>query len=111
MRELEGRADALAGTFIVQDVANTLWAYSKAGREPRKGLTMVLKGMTGGRGGMAKDDESRGPLQELSSLNRSTTNNLPSPSPKVYFIPLLSRPSFISRSPLSLPLPSPLTVP
>jgi len=28
MRELEGRAEALAGTFNSQDVANTLWAYA-----------------------------------------------------------------------------------
>jgi len=28
MRGLEGRAEALAGTFKAQDVANTLWAYA-----------------------------------------------------------------------------------
>jgi hypothetical protein len=61
MRELEGRAEALAGTFIAQDVASTLWASSKAKREPRKGLTKVLKGMMGGRNGMAKEDEGWGP--------------------------------------------------
>jgi hypothetical protein len=28
MRDLEGRAEALAGTFNTQDVANTLWEYA-----------------------------------------------------------------------------------
>jgi hypothetical protein len=28
MRELEGRAEALADTFIAQDVSKTLWAYT-----------------------------------------------------------------------------------
>ena len=31
---LEGRAEALAGTFKAQQVANTLWAYATMGREP-----------------------------------------------------------------------------
>ena len=32
--KLEGRAEALAGTFNAQNVANTLWAYATMGREP-----------------------------------------------------------------------------
>ena len=44
MRELEGRAEALAGTFIAQDVANTLWAYATMGREPGAGLMRELEG-------------------------------------------------------------------
>ena len=32
--ELEGRAEALAGTFNTQNVANTLTAYAKIGRGP-----------------------------------------------------------------------------
>jgi len=31
---LEGRAEALAGTFNAQNVANKLWAYATMGREP-----------------------------------------------------------------------------
>jgi hypothetical protein len=31
MRELERRAEAVAGTFNAQGVANTLWAYAKMG--------------------------------------------------------------------------------
>jgi hypothetical protein len=31
MRGLERRAEALAGTFNEQDVANTLWAYATMG--------------------------------------------------------------------------------
>jgi hypothetical protein len=38
MRELEGRAEALAGKLNSQDVANTLWAYVTMGREPGAGL-------------------------------------------------------------------------
>jgi len=34
MWELEGRAEALAGTFM----ANTLWAYATMGREPGAGV-------------------------------------------------------------------------
>ena len=36
--ELEERAEAMAGTFNAQNVANTLWAYAKMGREPGSGL-------------------------------------------------------------------------
>jgi len=42
--KLEGRAEALAGTFNAQDVANTLWAYAAMGREPGAGLMRVLEG-------------------------------------------------------------------
>jgi hypothetical protein len=111
MRELEGRAEALAGTFIAQDVANTLWASSKAEREPRKGPRKVFKGMMRGMSGMAKDDEGRGHTQELSSLNRSTTDILPSPSRNKSISFLFSPPpSSVSRSPLSLPLPFSLSL-
>jgi hypothetical protein len=44
MRVLEGQADALAGTFKALDVANTLWAYAKMGREPGAGLMRGLEG-------------------------------------------------------------------
>ena len=43
--KLEGRAEALAGTFNAQDVANTLWAYATMGREPGAG---VMRGLDGG---------------------------------------------------------------
>ena len=44
MRRLEGRAEALAGTFNAQAVANTLWAYATMGREPGAGLMRELEG-------------------------------------------------------------------
>ena len=44
MRELEGLAEAVAGTFNTQDVANTLWAYATMGREPGAGLMRELEG-------------------------------------------------------------------
>ena len=43
-RELEGRAEALAGTFNAQGVANTLWAYATMGRKPGAGVMRELEG-------------------------------------------------------------------
>jgi len=42
--ELEGRAEALAGTFNAQDVANTLWAYARMERKPGAAVMMELEG-------------------------------------------------------------------
>jgi hypothetical protein len=42
--KLDGRAEALAGTFNSQDVANTLWAYATMGREPCLGVMRELEG-------------------------------------------------------------------
>jgi hypothetical protein len=44
MGVLEGRAEALAGTFNAQEVANTLWAYATMGREPG---AWVMRGLEG----------------------------------------------------------------
>jgi hypothetical protein len=44
MRELEGRAEALAGTLKASHVAKTLWAYATMGREPGAGLMRELEG-------------------------------------------------------------------
>ena len=44
MRGLEGRAEALAGTFNAQEVAIMLWAYVTMGREPWAGLMRALEG-------------------------------------------------------------------
>jgi hypothetical protein len=44
MRELEGRAEAVADTFTAQGVANTLWAYATMGREPGEEMMRVLEG-------------------------------------------------------------------
>ena len=44
MKELEGRAESLAGTFKAQGVANTLWAYATMGREPGAGVMRGLEG-------------------------------------------------------------------
>ena len=37
MGVLEGRAEAVAGTLIAQNVANTLWAYAGWGGSPGRG--------------------------------------------------------------------------
>ena len=50
--ELEGRAEALAGTFNAQNVANTLWAYATMGREPGAGVMKGLEGRAEALGGM-----------------------------------------------------------
>ena len=42
---LERRAEALAGTFNAQGVANTLWAYATMGRKPGAGLMKELEGL------------------------------------------------------------------
>ena len=44
MSALEGRAEALAGTFNAQNVANTLWAYATMGRESGAGMMRALEG-------------------------------------------------------------------
>ena len=38
------RAEALAGTFNAQEVANTLWAYATMGWEPGVGMMRALEG-------------------------------------------------------------------
>jgi hypothetical protein len=44
MRGLEGRAEAVAGSFKAQELANTLWAYATMGREPGAGVMRGLEG-------------------------------------------------------------------
>jgi hypothetical protein len=44
LEALERRAEAVAGTFEAQNVANTLWAYATMGREPGAGLMRALEG-------------------------------------------------------------------
>ncbi len=56
IRAFEGRTEALADTFNLQDVANTLWAYATMGREPGAGL-MSAGGAGGGSGGHVQDAE------------------------------------------------------
>ena len=44
MKGLEGRGEAVAGTFNTQEVTSTLWAYAKMGRAPGMGVKRALKG-------------------------------------------------------------------
>jgi hypothetical protein len=44
LEALEGRAEAVAGTFEAQGVANALWAYARMGQEPGAGLMRKLEG-------------------------------------------------------------------
>jgi len=63
MRELEGcegRAEAMAGTFNAQAVANTLWAYATIGREPGPGLMRELDGRSERLAGTFKAQEREG---------------------------------------------------
>jgi hypothetical protein len=57
MRELEWRAEALAGTFNAQDVANTLWAYATIGRAPGSVLMRELEGRAEAVAGTFKAQE------------------------------------------------------
>jgi len=43
--DLEGRAEALAGTFNAQGVANTPWVYATMGREPGVAVMRELEGV------------------------------------------------------------------
>ncbi len=44
IRVLEGQTERLAGTFKVQDLANTLWVYATMGWEPGTGIMRELEG-------------------------------------------------------------------
>ncbi len=50
MRVMEGRAEAVAGLFTAQEVANTMWAYATMGAVHDKAL-----GMGGERSSSARD--------------------------------------------------------
>jgi hypothetical protein len=58
MRELEGRAEAVAGTFNAQDVATTLWAYATMGWEPGAGMIRELEGRAEAVAGTFKAQEA-----------------------------------------------------
>ena len=51
------RAEALAGTFNAQDVANTLWAYATMGRAPGAEVMRELEGLAQALAGTFKAQE------------------------------------------------------
>jgi hypothetical protein len=57
MRELEGWAETLAGTFKAQEVANTLWTYTTMEREPGAGMMRELEGRAEALAGTFKAQE------------------------------------------------------
>ena len=70
--KLEGQAEAGAGTFNAQDVANTLWAYATMGREPGAGVMRELEGESKGSLGMSRGP--LGPIQvEVTCFNAAST--------------------------------------
>ena len=71
MRELEGRAEALAGLFNAQDVANTLWAYATMGREPGAGMMRELEGRAEALAGTFSQLNSPSQLNVSLSLSSS----------------------------------------
>jgi hypothetical protein len=75
MRELEGRSEALAGTFNSLDVANTLWAYETMGWEPGAGPVRVLEGRSEALAGTFKAQEVANTLwsESVFSVFRSLT--------------------------------------
>ena len=42
---IEGLAEAMAGTFNTQGMANTLWPYATMGQSPGAGVMLVLEGL------------------------------------------------------------------
>jgi hypothetical protein len=66
MRGLEGRAEALAGTFNAQEVANTLWAYATMGREPGAG---VMRGLEGRAEALAGTFNAQGTVEKFQRIN------------------------------------------
>jgi hypothetical protein len=70
MRGLEGRAEALAGTFNAQIVANTLWAYAKMGREPGAGVMRELEGRAEALAGTFNAQEVANTLWAYATMGR-----------------------------------------
>ena len=64
--ELEGRTEAVAGTFNTQDVANALWAYVTMGRESGAGMMWELEGRSEALAGTFK-------VQEVANTLRANT--------------------------------------
>jgi hypothetical protein len=71
MRELEGRAEALAGTFNAQNVANTLWTYATMGREPGAGVMRGLEGRAEALAGTFKAQEVANTLWAYAKMKRT----------------------------------------
>jgi hypothetical protein len=74
MRELERRAEAVAGTFNAQGVANTLWAYATMGRAPqdsgREGLMRELEARTEALAGTFKAQDVTNILWAYATMGR-----------------------------------------
>jgi hypothetical protein len=68
--ELEGRAEALAGTFNAQEVANTLWAYATMGREPGAGVMRELEGRAEALAGTFNAQEVANTLWAYATMGR-----------------------------------------
>ena len=76
MRELEGRAESLAGTFNTQNVANTLWAYATMGREPGEDLMRGLEGRTESLAGTFNEQEVANTLWVYATMWREPGEGL-----------------------------------
>ena len=68
--KLEGRAEAVAGTFNAQNVANTLWAYVTMGRAPGAGLMRALEGRAEAVAGTFKEQEVANTLWAYATMGR-----------------------------------------
>ena len=71
MRVLEGRAEALAGRFNAQNVANTLWAYATMGRAPGAGLMRELEGRAEALAGLFKAQDVANTLWAYATMGRA----------------------------------------
>jgi hypothetical protein len=68
---LERQAEAVAGTFNAQQVANTLWAYAKLGRAPGAGVMRGLEGRAEAVAGTFKAQEVANTLWAYATLGRA----------------------------------------
>ena len=68
--KLEGRAEALAGTFNAPDVANTLWAYATMGRELGAGVMWVLEGQAEALAGTFNTQDVANTLWAYATMRR-----------------------------------------
>jgi hypothetical protein len=68
---LEGRAEALAGTFNEQGVANTLWAYATMGRSPGAGVMRVMEGRAEALAGTFNEQGVVNTLWAYATMGRS----------------------------------------
>ena len=70
LEALEQQAEAVAGTFNVQELANTMWAYATKGREPGEGVMRELEGRVEAVAGTLNVQELANTLWAYATMGR-----------------------------------------